>query len=163
MQNFQFIFWLIMALLGLFFVPLVTVWAGVQHFRGRGSERTGSGGISAGIGAAIQKLDRLMARPSAEFQMEMKSDTLKREDDSGAPQRTRREVSQKRESCHGRCFSEWRQRIDRAAHSLGCTARGGNVRVRHSRAFSGCRLLRFCCYLQGSSTRTGARRCKQFR
>ena len=79
----QVIFWLILALAVLVGVPIVLVWTAVTHFRGRGSERSGSGGISAGIGAAMQELDRLMTRPSVEHQIEAEQPILKREDDSG--------------------------------------------------------------------------------
>lgn len=64
-------------------IPAVLVWAMVDHFRSRGSERSGSGGISAGIGAAMQELDRLVARPSVEHQIEAERPILKREDDTG--------------------------------------------------------------------------------
>jgi len=77
------IFWSIMAVLVLVVLPIVLVWSAIDHFRGRGSERQGSGGISAGIGAAMQELDRIMTRPSIEHQIESEHPVLKREDDSG--------------------------------------------------------------------------------
>lgn len=77
------IFWSTMAVLVLVVLPIVLVWSAIDHFRGRGSERHGSGGISAGIGAAMQELDRLMTRPSIEHQIESEHRVLKREDDSG--------------------------------------------------------------------------------
>lgn len=77
------IFWSIMAVLVLIFVPIVLVWSAIDHFRGRGSDRRGSGGISAGIGAAMQELDRIMARPSIEHQIENEQRVLRREDDNG--------------------------------------------------------------------------------
>jgi hypothetical protein len=86
MLNLQFVFWAVVALLGLVVAPIVMIVAAVQHFRGRGGERVGTGGISAGIGAAMQELDRLMTRPSAEFHIDAKSEKLEREDDSGDPQ-----------------------------------------------------------------------------
>ena len=83
-MAFQTIFWSIMAVLTLVVLPIVLIWSAIDHFRGRGSERRGSGGISAGIGAAMQELDRLMTRPSAEHKVEAEQPVLKREDDSGS-------------------------------------------------------------------------------
>lgn len=77
------IFWSIMAVLVLIVVPIVLVISAIDHFRGRGSDRQGSGGISAGIGAAMQELDRIMARPSIEHQIENEQRVLRREDDNG--------------------------------------------------------------------------------
>lgn len=72
-----------MAVAMLVVVPIILVWTMVDHFRGRGSERRGTGGISAGIGAAMQELDRIVTRPSVEHQVEAEKPILKREDDSG--------------------------------------------------------------------------------
>ena len=83
MSNFQFIFWLVVAVLTFIVVPIAMIWTMIDHFRGRGSDRSGSGGISAGIGAAMQELDRIMTRPSVEHQVEIEQKVLKREDDSG--------------------------------------------------------------------------------
>jgi hypothetical protein len=83
-MTFQAIFWSIMAVLMLVVLPIVLVKSAIDHFRGRGSERRGSGGISAGIGAAMQELDRIMARPSVEHKIEAEQQILKREDDSGS-------------------------------------------------------------------------------
>jgi inner membrane protein involved in colicin E2 resistance len=78
------LFWVILALGTLVFVPIMMIWSIIDYRRGRGSERRGGGGtISAGIGAAMQELDRIMARPSVEHQVEVEHQTLKREDDSG--------------------------------------------------------------------------------
>ena len=43
--------------------------------------RSGSGG--AGLGAAMQELDRLVARPSVEHTVEAENRVLRREDDAG--------------------------------------------------------------------------------
>jgi hypothetical protein len=83
MMTFQAIFWMAMAVVMLVVVPLVFVKTTVDYFRGRGSQREGSGGISAGIAGAMQELDRLVARPSAEHKVETEQPILKREDDSG--------------------------------------------------------------------------------
>jgi len=50
---------------------------------GKGSDRTGSGGISAGVGAAMQELDRILSRPSVEHKVEVETPVLKREDAAG--------------------------------------------------------------------------------
>ena len=64
-------------------VPAMLIWSMIDHTRTRASERPGSGSMTAGIGAAMQELDRLMARPSAEHIEEAENPVLKREDDSG--------------------------------------------------------------------------------
>jgi hypothetical protein len=64
-------------------VPAVLIWSMIDYTRTRASDRLGSGSVSAGIGAAMQELDRLMARPSAEHIEEAENPVLKREDDSG--------------------------------------------------------------------------------
>ena len=84
MTTLQAIFWLAMAGVMLVGVPIVLVKTMTDYFRGRGSQRKGSGGISAGIAGAMQELDRLVSRPSAEHQIEVEQPTLKREDDSGS-------------------------------------------------------------------------------
>lgn len=82
-MTIQLIFWSVLAIMVLVGVPIVLVWTAVDYFRGRGSDRGGTGGISAGIGAAMQELDRIMTRPSIEHQVEAEQPVLKREDDSG--------------------------------------------------------------------------------
>jgi hypothetical protein len=72
-----------MAIAMLVVVPIVFVKTMIDYFRGRGSQREGSGGISAGIAGAMQELDRLVSRPSAEHKIEAEQPILKREDDSG--------------------------------------------------------------------------------
>jgi hypothetical protein len=83
MMLLQAIFWIVMAIVMLVVVPLVFVKTTIDYFRGRGSQREGSGGISAGIAGAMQELDRLVSRPSAEHTIEAEQPILKREDDSG--------------------------------------------------------------------------------
>ena len=83
MMLLQTVFWIAMAIVMLVVVPLVFIKTTIDYFRGRGSQRQGSGGISAGIAGAMQELDRLVSRPSAEHKIETEQPTLKREDDSG--------------------------------------------------------------------------------
>jgi len=83
MMSFKIIFWSVAAIAMLVVLPVVMIWSMVDHFRTRGSERTGTGGISAGIGASLRELDRLIARPSVEHHIDMEQRILKREDDSG--------------------------------------------------------------------------------
>lgn len=64
--------------------PIVLIKTMMEYFRGHGSQRTGSGGISAGIAGAMQELDRIVARPAAEHKIETEMPVLKREDDSGS-------------------------------------------------------------------------------
>jgi hypothetical protein len=82
-MSFQLIFWSIAAVVVLIILPVVMILSMVEHLRTRGSEKVGSGGISAGIGAAMQELDRLMARPSVEHQIEAEQHAWEREDDKG--------------------------------------------------------------------------------
>jgi hypothetical protein len=77
------LFWVILALAAVVFVPILMIRSAVDYCRGRGSERRGGGTFSAGIGAAMQELDRIITRPSIEHQVETEHQTLKREDDSG--------------------------------------------------------------------------------
>jgi hypothetical protein len=74
------IFWIPVAILTLVVVPIAMVVSTINYFRGRGSDRVGSRGISNGIGAALQELDRIIARPSVEHQVEAEQPVLKRTD-----------------------------------------------------------------------------------
>jgi hypothetical protein len=80
----QVIFWSILAIAVLVGIPLGLAWTMVDYFRGKGSDRRGSGGITSGIGAAMQEFDRIMTRPSAEHKVETEHQTLRREDDAGS-------------------------------------------------------------------------------
>jgi hypothetical protein len=64
-------------------VPTALIWTMVEHFRRRASERPGSGSMTVGMGAAMQELDRLLARPSAEHIVETQNPVLRCEDDEG--------------------------------------------------------------------------------
>jgi hypothetical protein len=84
MQTIQTAFYIVLAVLFLIGLPIMLAWSMVDYFRGKGSERRGSGSFTAGVGAAMQELDRIMARPSAEHIVEAENPVLRREDDSGA-------------------------------------------------------------------------------
>jgi hypothetical protein len=79
----QVLFWSVLAVGLILLVPAVLVWSAIDYVRGRGSERRGGGTFSAGIGAAMQELDRVMARPSVEHQIETEHPTRRRDDDAG--------------------------------------------------------------------------------
>ena len=83
MTTLQAMFWIGMAVAMLVILPIIFVKAMVDYFRGRGSQRKGSGGISAGIAGAMQELDRIITRPSVEHMIETEQPVLKRDDDSG--------------------------------------------------------------------------------
>jgi len=78
----QLIFWSVLAVAMIIGLPVMLIWTVVDHFRGRGSDRRGSGSVSGGIGASMLELDRLVARPSVEYQVEAEQRVLKREDNS---------------------------------------------------------------------------------
>ncbi|HEX2474292.1 MAG TPA: hypothetical protein VHK01_06085 [Lacipirellulaceae bacterium] len=84
MPSIQTIFWIVLAVLFLVGLPIMLVWSMVDYFRGKGSERRGGGSFTAGVGAAMQELDRVMARPSVEHIIKAENPVLRREDDSGA-------------------------------------------------------------------------------
>jgi hypothetical protein len=80
MRVVQLIFLLVM-LIG---IPVVCVWAIVDHVKhGKNRPRRGSGGGGGGVGGALMELDRLTARPSVEHVVEARSLVLRREDDEG--------------------------------------------------------------------------------
>ncbi|MCI0334705.1 MAG: hypothetical protein L0228_15925 [Planctomycetes bacterium] len=82
-MTFTTIFWSILAFAVVVVVPIMLLWCMVDHLRGKGSERRGGSGISSGVGAAMQELDRLVARPSIEHQVEAEHQTRRHEDDAG--------------------------------------------------------------------------------
>ena len=82
-MNIQAVFWSILAIAFLVAIPVVMVWSLADFLRGRGSERRGSGGLTAGVGAALKELDRLAARPSVEHQIETEQQTKEGDERSG--------------------------------------------------------------------------------
>ena len=83
MPSIQTTFWTVLAVLFLVGIPITLVWSMVDYFRGKGSDRRGSGSFTAGVGASMQELDRVMARPSIEHIVEAENPVLRREDGSG--------------------------------------------------------------------------------
>jgi hypothetical protein len=81
-MQIQLLFWIVVAIVAFVVVPIVMIASMVSHFRVRGSERKGSGGISNGIGAALQELERLTSRPSIEHQVEAQ-DVAAKPDEAG--------------------------------------------------------------------------------
>ena len=81
-MNLSLFFWLLIAFLTFVIVPIAMLLSMRDHLRGKGSDRRG-GSATAGIGAGMQELDRLIARPSVEFLQEAETPVLKREDDAG--------------------------------------------------------------------------------
>jgi hypothetical protein len=63
--------------------PVVMIWSFVDFFRRKGSERRGGGGVSSFVGAGLEEIDRLLARPSVEHKIEAENQVQKREDDKG--------------------------------------------------------------------------------
>ena len=63
-------------------IPIVMIWSAVDYFRGKGRRRSGGGGVSSFVGAGLQEIDRLLARPSVEHQIEAENQIQKREDDA---------------------------------------------------------------------------------
>jgi hypothetical protein len=61
-------------------VPVAMIWSMVVHFRTPPSQRRRGGASSNAVGAALQELDRLMARPSIEHTVETQKELPRRDD-----------------------------------------------------------------------------------
>jgi hypothetical protein len=60
------------------------VWTVVDRMKRKASDRPGGGGgLSNAVGGAMLELDRLLARPSVEHQIEAETPTVKPQDDDG--------------------------------------------------------------------------------
>ena len=77
------IFWLAMAALVFIGGPIAMVMTIIEGMRRKGSDRPSGGGISSGVAGAMMEIDRLIARPSIEHQIETEHPVLQREDDKG--------------------------------------------------------------------------------
>jgi hypothetical protein len=82
-MTLQAIFWTAMAIAMFVIVPIALVKTTIDYFRGSGSQRKGTGGVSGAISGAMQELDRILTRPSVEYKIETEHQILKREDESG--------------------------------------------------------------------------------
>jgi hypothetical protein len=63
--------------------PLFMAWSAIDYVRGRHRRRERPGGGAVMFGAALQELDRIVARPSVEHVVEAETPVLRREDESG--------------------------------------------------------------------------------
>jgi hypothetical protein len=73
---------LLMAFVTFVVAPIALVWSFVDGMRTKASDRPGGGGgLSNAIGAAMLEADRLLSRPSIEYQIETEHPVLEREDD----------------------------------------------------------------------------------
>ena len=82
-MSFEVLFLSILAVAAVVVMPVVLIWSTVDYLRGRGSDRQGGGGHTAGIGAALQELDRLVARPAIEYKIETEHHVQDVDDDKG--------------------------------------------------------------------------------
>jgi hypothetical protein len=64
------VFLAVVAAIAIVALPVGMIWSMVVHFRTPPGKRRSGGGTSAAYGAALQELDRLMARPSVEHTVE---------------------------------------------------------------------------------------------
>ncbi len=75
---------LLAAFLTFVVTPIALVWTFVDGMRRRASDRpSGGGGISNFVGAGLQEVDRLLARPSIEHQIEVETPVVKPQEDDG--------------------------------------------------------------------------------
>jgi hypothetical protein len=83
-MSLQILFWLVVAFLTFVVGPIAMIWTFVDGMRRKASDRpSGGGGISSFVGAGLQEVDRLLARPSVEHQIETESPVLEKESDDG--------------------------------------------------------------------------------
>jgi hypothetical protein len=82
-MSLQVLFWSSLAIVFLVAMPVILLWSAIDYFRGSGSKRRGGGAFTAGVGAALQELDRLTARPSVEHKMDAERHAADREDVGG--------------------------------------------------------------------------------
>jgi hypothetical protein len=64
--------------------PIAMLWTFIDGMKRKASDRpSGGGGISSFVGAGLLEVDRLLARPSVEHQIETESATREKESDDG--------------------------------------------------------------------------------
>lgn len=75
---------LVLAFLTFVVGPIALIWTFIDGMNRKASERpAGGGGISNFVGAGLQEVDRLLARPSIEHQIESESAVQDKESDDG--------------------------------------------------------------------------------
>jgi hypothetical protein len=72
----------VVAAVALIALPIAMIWSMVVHFRTPPSKRRAGGSTSTGVGAALQELDRLLARPSIEHTVQSQKELPRRDDQS---------------------------------------------------------------------------------
>jgi hypothetical protein len=83
-MTFQVILLLIAAFATFVVAPIALLWTFIDGMKRKASDRPGGGGgISNAVGGAMLELDRILARPSVEHQIEAQTPIVKREDDDG--------------------------------------------------------------------------------
>jgi len=83
-MNLHVIVLLVIAFLTFIVAPIALVLTVIDAIRHKASDRrSGGGGISNMVGAAMLEADRLLARPSIEHQIETENPVLEREADDG--------------------------------------------------------------------------------
>lgn len=83
-MSFQVVFLLVIAFLTFVVGPIALVWTFIDGMRRKASDRpSGGGGISSFVGAGLQEVDRLLARPSIEHQIDIENTVLEKESDDG--------------------------------------------------------------------------------
>lgn len=84
MQTIQLFVLLALAFLTFIVGPIALVWTFIDSMGRKASDRpAGGGGVSNFVGAGLQEVDRLLARPSIEHQIETENPMLEREGDDG--------------------------------------------------------------------------------
>jgi hypothetical protein len=76
------IFLAIVAAVALIALPIVMIRSMVLHFRTPPSKRRSGGSASTAVAAALQELDRLVARPSVEHTVETQKELPRLDDQS---------------------------------------------------------------------------------
>ena len=83
-MSLSLLFWLLMAFLAFVVGPIALLWTFMDGMKRKASDGpSGGGGISNFVGAGLQEVDRLLARPSIEHQIETVTALQEKESDDG--------------------------------------------------------------------------------
>jgi hypothetical protein len=83
-MDLQVILLLALAFLTFIVGPIFLLWSFIDGMKRKASDRpSGGGGISNFVGAGLQEVDRLLARPSIEHQIETETALQEKESDDG--------------------------------------------------------------------------------